>query len=198
MVRAVLWLVGMGGVGGVAIALFSNLDVTIGRLSEPLLLAELIGILGTAIGAVIAAFYLSVPGRSSRWGLVPIPFFVLWMASSGDNCYQDWLVHGTDGWALGESFACFRFILMTGVPIALSLLLILRRAHPLAPIRVAAIAGLGVAAMAAFLLQFFHTFDITFLDLAVHLAAGAMVAAGSALVGLSRRRGGFMPPARPM
>ncbi|HKF71361.1 MAG TPA: hypothetical protein VKB68_06405, partial [Stellaceae bacterium] len=52
---------------------------------------------------------------------------------------------------------------------------VLRRARPLAPVRVAAIGGLGVAAIAAFLLQFFHPFDVTTLDLSVHIVAIAIV-----------------------
>jgi hypothetical protein len=47
---------------------------------------------------------------------------------------------------------------------------------------------MGVAAAAAFLLQFFHPFDVTFMDLAVHLAAvsvivGAVAASGRKVLG---------------
>jgi hypothetical protein len=36
-------------------------------------------------------------------------------------------------------------------------------------------AGLGVASLAAFLLQFFHPFDVTVIDLGLHLAGIATV-----------------------
>ena len=36
--------------------------------------------------------------------------------------------------------------------------------------------ALGVAALAAFILQFFHPFDVTVIDLALHLAALATIA----------------------
>ncbi len=39
----------------------------------------------------------------------------------------------------------------------------------------AALGTLGVAATAAFTLQFFHPFDVTVIDLALHLAAVALV-----------------------
>jgi hypothetical protein len=52
--------------------------------------------------------------------------------------------------SIGRSANCFRFIL--GVSLALTLVPLLRRAPPLAPMRIAA---LGIAALAAFVLQFF-------------------------------------------
>ena len=61
--------------------------------------------------------------------------------------------------------------------------MLLRKARPLAPARVAALGGLGVAALAAFLLQFFHPFDVTFMDLSVHLVAIGLVTAVSTLAG---------------
>jgi hypothetical protein len=49
---------------------------------------------------------------------------------------------------------------------------------------VAALGTLGVAATSAFILQFFHPFDVTAIDLALHLAAVALVI----LVGTAWRR----------
>ena len=40
-----------------------------------------------------------------------------------------------------------------------------------------------VAALAAFLLQFFHPFDVTFMDLSVHLVAVGIVVAVSTFAG---------------
>jgi hypothetical protein len=40
---------------------------------------------------------------------------------------------------------------------------------------VAALGTLGVAASAAFVLQFFHPFDVTLIDLTLHLSAIALV-----------------------
>jgi hypothetical protein len=60
----------------------------------------------------------------------------------------------------------------------------LRRARPLDALPVAAVGTLGVAATAAFVLQFFHPFDVTVIDLALHLAAIALVV----LIGTTLRR----------
>ena len=177
-IRAGFWLLVVGAAVAAAILLFSDLDVFWRRAHDPKLVIELVATLATGIAAVFAAFHLSLPDRSPAWALLPLPPLALWIASSGYSCYRYWIVFGPDGWALGESANCFRFILAVGLPLGVSLLVMLRRALPLTPVRVAAVGGLGVAAIAAFALQFFHPFDVTFMDLGVHLVAiGIVVAA---------------------
>ena len=175
-IRAAGWLAAVAAIAAVAILLFSNLDLFMHRVQDPKMQLELIGTALTGILAVIAAFHLSLPDRSPAWVLLPLPPFVLWLASSGYNCYRHWIVYGPDGWALGDSSDCFQFILLVSIPFGASLVLVLRRAFPLNPVRVALMGGLGVAALSAFVLQFFHPFDVTFMDLGVHLVAIALVA----------------------
>lgn len=180
VLRAALWLAAVAAVLTAAVLLFANLDVFARRAADPKLALELGFTLLTGILAIIAAFELSLPDRAAGWALLPLPSLALWIASSGYACWRHWLVHGPDGWAIGESADCFRFILGVSVPLAVSLVPLLRRAAPLAPVRVAAVGGLGVAAIAAFALQFFHPFDITIMDLAVHAAAVSVVVAAVA------------------
>ena len=177
LLRAGLWLAAVAAALAAAILLFADLDVFATRAGNAKLALELCGTLLTGILAVIAAFELSLPDRSAGWALLPLPALGLWLASSGYNCWRHWLSHGPDGWIIGDSWNCFRFILGVSVPLAVSLLLLLRRAAPLTPVRVAAMGGLGVAAIAAFALQFFHPFDVTVMDLAVHAVAVAIVVA---------------------
>lgn len=189
MVRAALYLLTVAAMAAIAILLFSNLTLFAERARDPKLDLELIGTLLTGIAAVIAAFHLSLPDRSSAWALLPMPPLLLWVASSGYSCYRHWLNFGPDSWEIGDSAHCFAFILGASVPLSLSLIYLLRRAYPLAPVRVAAIGGLGVAAIAAFILQFFHPFDVTFMDLGIHLfAVSLVVAAVSGREEMSRRR----------
>jgi hypothetical protein len=188
VLRATLWLLAVAALGAMTILLFSDLAVFARRASDPKLDWELAGTLLTGILAVVAAFELSLPDRSPLWALLPLPPFALWVAASGYSCYRHWITFGPDGWEIGESAQCFRFILAVGVPLGLSLLVLLRKARPLAPARVAAIGGLGVAALAAFLLQFFHPFDVTFMDLSVHLVAVGLVNAVSTLAGRAYAR----------
>ncbi|HXY99606.1 MAG TPA: NrsF family protein [Stellaceae bacterium] len=192
LLRAGLWLAAVAAALAAMVLLFADLDLFARRASDPKLAVELVFTLLTGILAVIAAFELSLPDRAAAWALLPLPTLALWIASSGYSCWRHLLVHGPEGWVIGESAACLRFILAVSVPLAVSLLILLRRAAPLTPVRVAAMGGLGVAAIAAFALQFFHPFDVTFMDLAVHLAAVAMFVAamaGVARVAQSRSRG---------
>jgi hypothetical protein len=180
-VRAALWLLAVAALSALTILLFSDLAVFARRASDPKLDWELAGTLLTGIVAVLAAFELSLPDRSPLWALLPLAPLALWLASSGYSCYRHWLSFGPGGWEIGESAQCFRFILVISVPLGASLLVLLHQARPLAPARVAAVGGLGVAALADFLLQFFHPFDVTFMDLSVHLVAVGIVVAVSAL-----------------
>ena len=135
----------------------------------------------TGIAAVIAAFTISLPDRSRFWMALPLPPLVLWLASSSYGCYENWLADGPQGWRLGRSSDCFIFILTMSIPVAVALYLALRRALPLEPLRVTAMGGLGVAALAAATLQFYHPFDVTIVDLAVHVTAVLIVIAAITL-----------------
>jgi hypothetical protein len=173
--RAALWLLAVAAVASAAILGFSDLDVFARRAQDPQLVLDMVATLITGIAAVLAAFELSLPDRKSAWALLPLPPLAAWIATSSYGCYRHWITFGPDGWELGESTHCFRFILTVSLPLGVSLMLLLRRARPLAPVRVAAVGGLGVAAIAACLLQFFHPFDVTLLDLSVHVVAIAIV-----------------------
>jgi len=174
-IRASLWLGAVALLGAILVFGFSDLAMFIRRISDPKLALELTGTLLTGILAVVAAFELSLPDRPLTWALLPAPSFVLWLGSSSYSCWRHWLVRGAGHLEAGEGADCFLWIVAFGVPLAASLFVMLRRAHPLAPGPVAAMAGLGVASLAAFLLQFFHPFDVTFMDLGLHLAAVATV-----------------------
>ncbi len=180
VVRASFWLLAVMALGVASIAMFADLDAFLSRLTASMLWLEWPATLLTGIAAIFAAFQLSVPDRSAAWALLPLPPLALWIGTSGYSCFEHWIVIGPGGWELGESANCFIFILSFSLPLALSLLVLLRRAAPLAPVRVAAVGALGVSALAAAALQFFHPFDVTFMDLGVHLGAVAVVVLGAA------------------
>jgi hypothetical protein len=183
-VRAILWMAVVAVLGAGLVARFANLGAMALRIAEPRIALECVGMALTAITAVLAAFQLSVPGRSSRWALLPLPSVALWLAGSGWGCLLNgWSLHGPGGF-IGESDHCFVFIAAVSVPLATGLFWMLSRARPITPLPVALLGTLGVAATAAFLLQFFHPFDVTVIDLAFHLSAVALVM----LVGTLLRR----------
>ena len=106
---------------------------------------------------------------------MPLPTFALWIGSSGYGCWQNWVSSGPNGWVVGESAECFLWILTFGLAFGAALMPALRRARPLSPLLPATVGGLGVAGLAAFLLQFFHPFDVTVMDLALHLAGVGLI-----------------------
>ena len=175
VVRALLWLAAATVLIGAGLWRWANMDVFMARNADPRLALESAATLLTGITAVVAAFYLSLPDRSGRWRYVPLAPLVLWIATSSLGCLQYGFGLGPAGHRLGESLHCFRFIVMVSVPLALLLYMVLRRARPLQPLPVALTAALGVAALAAFVLQFFHPFDSTVIDLTMHAAAIAVV-----------------------
>ncbi len=181
LVRAALWLSAVAAVAVAAILLFSDLNVFARRAQDPKLALELIGTLFTGVAGIVAAFHLSLPDRSRLWALLPVPPLMLWVGASGYSCYRHWITFGPDGWQVGESAHCFVFILGVSAPLGAALYLVLRKARPLDPVATAALGGAGVAGLAAFVLQFFHPFDVTFMDLGIHLAGVLVVTLASLL-----------------
>ena len=84
---------------------------------------------------------------------------------------------------------CFAFVMLAGLPTTTFLLWRLQRGRPLDAWLTMGMGALGAAGLAAALLQFFHPFPITLMDLGVHLAAVALIVAGGGLAGriLGRR-----------
>ena len=177
LMRAAGWLALFAAVLGVVTLATGAWPEMIARLKDQRFAVELTATFITGLAAVIAAFYLSVPDRSRFWGVLPLPPLLLWLASSGYECYRNWIELGPQGWRLGRSGDCFVFILVMSIPVALALYWALRRAAPLDLTRVLIVGGLGVAALSAATLQFYHPFDVTVIDLAVHVLAVLIVIA---------------------
>jgi hypothetical protein len=164
--RAAVWLAAALAAAAVAVALFADVPGALRRASAAADQAALAGALLTGVAGVVAAAYLSVPGRPRAWALLPLPPLALWLAASGAGCLR----FPGQG-SLSESRNCLVFLLIVSLPMAALLFWRLRRGYPLAP-RLAGVSGaLGVAGLSAALLHFFHPFPVTWLDLGVHLAA---------------------------
>ena len=176
--RACVWLLTIVALVVLAAWLTGAWPVLLSRLQATSFALELAATLATGIAGVAAAFMLSLPDRSRAWVFLPLPSLALWLASSGYGCYRSWLVSGPDGLRLGRSADCFVLILVFSIPLVAGLWLALRRmAATLDPMRVTAAGGLGVAALSAAALQFWHPFDVTVADLAAHASAVAIVCA---------------------
>ena len=149
------------------------------------MVAETTAMLATGIIAVCGAFALSVPGGSRFWLGAAGAALLAWLLLSGAGCWDLIASQSAGTWRLNGHPDCFYFIVAAGAAVGLPLLWLLSRARPIDPAPVALLGGLGAAALAAFLLQFFHPFQVTFIDLAFHLLAVTIVIGGAALV---RRR----------
>lgn len=137
----------------------------------------------TGVLSVLAAFYLSVPGRGGRWALVPVVSSAVWLVCSGTLGFQHWIAAGEPAESVFGSLRCFAFIAGSSVPLTASLFWLLRRSHPLAPAPLGAAAAVGGAGFAGFLLQFFHAVAPGPIDLSAHVAAVSLVVAFGALLG---------------
>ena len=173
--RALLWLAGVAALAGV-LASFADLPAIAHRLAgAPDMWLAVLGSTLTAVLGAVAAFHLSVPGRSSWWALLPVPSLLLWIGASGLGCLRSWLVPGTHDASMGEVRICLVFILAVSIPLSALMVVMIRRACPLRPNLTALVGGIAIAAGAASLLNFFHPYDASATDLTVHLLAVAVV-----------------------
>lgn len=185
LLKAAAWLAAIAGVTTGAAWLTGAWPLMLTRLADSRFAIEFAATLATGVSAVAAAFMLAIPDRRREWAFLPLPFLAVWLLSSSYGCYDSWLVLGPGGsLRLGRSSDCFIFIIGLSIPLAAALWLALRRsAAALDPLRVTAVGGLGIAALAAAALQFWHPFDVTVADLAAHAAAVALVCGAAVTAG---------------
>jgi hypothetical protein len=181
--RVLSWLA-IVGVGAVALAMVSDVDSMISRLTAtPDMLLAATGCLLTTVLAAVAAFQLSLPDRKAAWALLPLPALVVWIGASGMGCLRSWPAAATHPVTFGDSEHCLIFILGVSLPLWLLLIAMLRRGYPMRPNLTAMIGGLACASAAATLLNFFHPYDASASDLAVHALAIATVILVNSLFG---------------
>jgi hypothetical protein len=181
-IRAALWL-GAALLAGLLLVAEAGMTGFMLRMQVPDLALAAIGAILTAITAAYAAFATSVPGRSTRWALLPLPPLAVWIGASGLGCLRDWIAPGTDLPGAHAVMGCFSFLLCVSVPLSALIVVMLRRACPLRPNLTAALGGLAVSAAAAALLMPVHPHDATATDLVMHAAAVAIVIAVNGLAG---------------
>ncbi len=191
LVRALGWLAVVLALA-LALAWFADMPAVEHRLmAVPDMWLSVLGSSLTAVFAAYAAFQLDVPDRSPLWSVLPLPGLVLWIGASGMGCARTWLISGTGDATMPETMQCLRFIIGLSLPLSVLIVLMLRRGYTLYPSLTGAVAGLGVAAAAATLLNFFHPFDAAILDLAVHFVAVTLVVMANRYAGgliFGRRR----------
>ncbi|WP_159995063.1 NrsF family protein [Roseomonas sp. 18066] len=182
--RALTWLA-----IAVALGLLLATLAQPGALLQRMAMRPEIGVamLGSALTAALAAwaaFLAAVPGRDARWGLLPLPGLLLWVAASGLGCLGQSLGPAAPPASLDQAvMECVPFIAMVSLPLSLAIGLMLRRGFSTRPGQTGLLAGLAVAAAAATLLNFFHPFDVTAIDLLAHGVSVGLIALGGGVFG---------------
>ena len=175
LARAAVWIAVIVLGFGLIVVLTGAGPEMISRLRNGVYMLELTATFLTGIAATVAATMLTIPGRSHWWALLPLPSAIVWLGCATTRCYQHVAAFGFDKLSPLENVHCFVFIVMVGTPLAIALFFSLRRAAAINFAGVTALGGLGVASLAATLLQFFHPEDTTPVDVATHLAAVAAI-----------------------
>jgi hypothetical protein len=188
MLRAVACLAVVLALIAFTALLFARFTGLVAKMDQPRFALEVAATLATGVTGVIAAFHLSLPDRSRRWALLPLPAALLWLGASGFGCWNSWATDGPKGLGFGETPQCFVFVVGASIPIGGLLLLALSRARPLQPVSTAAIGGLGAAGLCAFALEFIHSEQTTVIDVGYHLAAVALIMATATALGRAAMR----------
>lgn len=132
---------------------------------------ELTAAVLTGVLALVAAFYMAMPDRSQRWVWLPVPTLAVWVATTSFGCAQAVAERGSAALYTHLGWPCFIFISVVSLPLGVALLLLLRRGAPIQPVRVAMLAGLGVAALAAAALHALHPLSVALSDIGMHAVA---------------------------
>jgi hypothetical protein len=185
LVRAGLWL----GFAGLILALLAIGHGVRGDLAERLhqlvFVVTITAALATGILAAVAAFMISLPDRSQWWLLLPAPALAVWFGTIGYGCLTDWVSIGPDGVHMGEEVRCFATLVLTSVPLAIALAVMLRYAALLRAGAVTMAGALAVAAITSSALSLFHDLDATLIILIWSLGTAALI---SGLGGVFGRR----------
>jgi hypothetical protein len=181
--RAFIWLASVAALAFALTAIADRPAVAARLAAAPDMWLSVIGSALTIVLAALAAFELSLPDRSARWALLPLPAVLLWLGASGAGCLRTWLVPGVHPADLNDTKDCIGFIVALSVPLSALLLVMLRRGHTLRPGLTAAVAGFASAAAAATLLVLFHPYDASATDVVVHVAAVALVIGANQVFG---------------
>lgn len=155
------------------------------QLRKPFFLLGSVASLLTGVLAAVGCLLGSLPDRSRRWLLLPVPPLLVWASTIGYGCLTDWVSLDADGVRIGEALRCFATLLVVSVPLSLAMFALLRHAARLRPALVTATAGLAVAAMTSTALSLLHQLDATVMILFWNLGTAALLVA---LEGAAGRR----------
>jgi hypothetical protein len=153
------------------------------QLRKPSFLAGCMASAATGVLAAVGCLLGSLPDRSRRWLLLPLPTLLVWVSTTGYGCLTDWVSVDAGALRMGEAVRCFATVLAVSVPLSVAMFAMLRHAARLSPKLVTATAGLAVAAMTSTALSLLHQIDATLMILAWNLGMAALLVALEGAVG---------------
>lgn len=183
LIRAGLLLFVLFAAMGALVAFGGHVEETLAHLARMPFTLELVGAVAAGVGAIVAAVMLSIPGRARAWLYLPVPGLALWLAGGGLECYRQVEELGYVPTTLFASQDCFIFIVSAGLPAAAAAYIFLRQHLSVDAVRVAALAGLGAALLAAALLQFIHAHGTNPVDFGTHVIAVVLLMLTAMAVG---------------
>lgn len=184
VLRAMLWLAFAAAVVALLGASHGLRPDFAERLRQPSFILGVGASLATGVLAAVAAFIASLPDRSRRWLLLPVPTAALWISTIGYGCLTGWVsLEEGGGLRLGEALQCFATVFLVSVPLSLAMLLMLRHLALLRSPAVTMTASLAVATLTASALALFHSLDATLMILLWNVGVAALIVAAGALFG---------------
>lgn len=175
--RALLWIAGAFCLVALVMAVRGLRPDIAAQLATPTFQLMIIGALATSGLAAVASFHLSLPDRSRRWLLLPLPAALLWLSSIGYGCLVDWVRAGQDDVTIGRVLDCLLTVLVAGLPLGAALAVMVRHAAWLDSAPVATSGALAVAALVAATLSLVHPLDATVMILIWHVGLAAIACA---------------------
>ncbi len=175
LVRATLWLAFAGLVIALVAMGHGLRDDLALSLHQPAFAISTAAALATGILSAIAAFVISLPDRSRWWLMLPMPPLAVWISTIGYGCITDWVSLGPEGVRFGDELRCFAILVLTSVPLAIALAVMLRYAAMLRAGAVVTTGGLAIAAITASALSLFHNHDAAAMILVWNLGTALLI-----------------------
>jgi hypothetical protein len=189
LIRALSWL----ALAGAILVLLSighgvRSDL-VEHLRQPIFLVSIAAALATGVLAAITAFIVSLPDRSQRWLLLPLPTLAVWIGTTGYGCLTGWIAIRPDGVELGEPLQCFATLVLGSVPLAIALAVMLRHAVMLRPVAATLAGALAVAAITSSALALVHDVDASAMILVWNFGTAALITTLGGAFGARMLRG---------
>jgi len=183
MTRAVQWLLLASTVTGVLVVAYGVRPDFWQCLLDRSFVGCTAASVATGVCATVAAFLLSLPDRSRAWALLPLSSLAVWLSSIGYQCLTNWVAFDPDGMHWGEAARCFSTLIMVSLPLAITILVMLRHSAPLGPVLAALMAGLAVSAITATAMSLIHNPDASIMVLAWNLGTVGVIIGASITIG---------------